>query len=123
MQRETARVDHGVQAVDHGSSQLKNQKDTHKGQDAAKQAEIFLRVIRCFFQPQGKKIGKSRGKEEQKAVGGVQIHVKGIACRQQENPPESGGHDMVQNKGRQQKDGKGDRIKKHSCLRASIERG
>ena len=99
LQGEPSCADHGVDAVDGGSAQLKNQQDSHKGQDAAQKAEPFS--VRSLFQSQSQKIGKNRGKKEQKTVGGMQIHVKGIACCQQKNPSELDRHDMVQDEYRQ----------------------
>ncbi len=104
-------IDQGVDAIDCGSAQLEDQKDCHKGQDAAQKTEPFLIFIRRFFQSQSQKVSENRGKKEQKPVGCMQIHVKSIACRQQERPSEFDGHDMVQDEYRQQKDGKSHGIK------------
>ncbi len=98
---QAAGIDETVDLADDGSAQLKDQKDAHKGHNAAKQADPLFRLQRGLFQTERQKVGQNGGAKQQKAVSHMQIHVKGIACRQQENPSKSDRHDMIQDKSRQ----------------------
>lgn len=105
MQGEPACVDQRVDLLDRGSAQLKNQQDGQKRQDTPRQAEPFFLSVRSLLQPQGQTEGEQGGKKEQQAVGHMQIHVKGIACKQQKDPPKSGRQDIIEKKHSRQKDG------------------
>ncbi len=107
LQGKTIYVDQGVYFCDGGSAQLKEQKDSHKGKNAAPKTAFFCSRIRRPFQPQRQKVGQQGGKKEQKPISHMKIHVESVACRQQKNPPEFYGYNIIQNKYRRQKDGEG----------------
>lgn len=97
---QASRVNQGVQSVDHGRAQFEDKKNAHKGQDAAKQTAPFGRFVRRPFQTQGQHIGEHGGKQEQKPVSHMQVHIEDIACRQQENPSVFARYNMIQDKSR-----------------------
>ena len=121
MYGEAACVDQGIQSVDGGASQLKNKEDADQGQNAGEQTAPFGPFIRCFLQTQGQEKGQRSGGKEQKPVSHMKIHIEGIACRQQENPAESGGHDMIQDKYHCQKDSESHGMKEHGFLQSLFE--